>query len=55
MHIELYYLILVSSIRVDVKGIVRPFEFRGETRLIRSDVRNWRPSKVFLNFNHKVS
>ncbi len=33
-----------------LKGIVRPFELAGETRLIRSTVINWRPGKFFLKF-----
>jgi hypothetical protein len=40
----------------EVKGIVRPFERGGETRLIRSNVVNWRPGKFFfLNFNNAIS
>jgi hypothetical protein len=37
------------------KGIVRPFELSGETRLIRSSVINYRPGKFFFNFNDTVS
>jgi hypothetical protein len=43
------------SCRVQSKDIVRPFEFAGMTRLIRSCIINWRPDKFFLNFNYKVS
>jgi hypothetical protein len=29
----------------EVKGIVQPFELGGETRLIRSAVKYWKPGK----------
>jgi hypothetical protein len=32
-----------------IKGIVQPFELGGETRLIRSAVKYWKPGK-FLKF-----
>ncbi len=32
-----------------VKGIDRPFELRGESRLIRSEMTNWSLGKFFLS------
>jgi hypothetical protein len=36
--------------RVDLKGIVQPFELGGETRLIRSAVKYWKASMFLKNF-----
>jgi hypothetical protein len=33
-----------------VKGFDRPFELRGESRLIRSVITNWMLSKFFISF-----
>jgi hypothetical protein len=32
-----------------IKDIVRPFEFGGVTRFIRSGIINWRPGKFFFD------
>jgi hypothetical protein len=31
-----------------LKDIVRPFDFGGMTRLIRSGIMNWRPGKLYI-------
>jgi hypothetical protein len=38
-----------------IKGIVRPLEFVGMTRLIRPAIINRRPGKFFLNVNDTIS
>jgi hypothetical protein len=37
------------------KDIVQPFELGGETRLIRSAVKDWKPGKFKKNCNDTIS
>jgi hypothetical protein len=45
--------------RYNLKGIDRPFELRGESRLIRSVITNWMLGKFFYlilkGLHHKIS
>jgi hypothetical protein len=45
---------LSLSFNPQLKVIVRPFELGGETRLIQSTVKNWRPGRFFENFNDTI-
>ncbi len=60
--LPVHFALMVSLAAIDaifntwhIKGIVRPFEFGGLIRLIRSSKINWRPGKFFFNFNATVS
>jgi hypothetical protein len=41
---------LAKVIELTLKGIVQPFELGGETRIIPSAVKYWKPGKLAENF-----